>query len=197
MRILCLYGNECAIELFDWIKEQGHETFLFSNELDEEWCQNNDFDLTISYTYRYILSKEIIEALNDNVVNLHNSILPFNRGADPNIWSILDNTPRGSSLHYINEDVDKGDIIMQKLLVGEDEKVETLKSSYNNLDRIAKDLFKEAFSRYEDWTQLRKKTKGKGSYHSKKEGEKIKIRIRTYNMKIADFKNIFKLSREQ
>ncbi len=189
MKILCLYGNDCAIELFDWIKEQGHETVLVSGELNEEWCRVNKFDLTVSYTYRNILSKEHIEALNNNVVNLHNSILPFNRGADPNLWSILDGTPRGSTLHYINEDVDKGDIIMQKLLVGENEKVETLKSSYDNLDRIAKDLFKEAFSCYEDWTQLRKKTRGKGSYHSKKDGERIKAFIRTFDIRISEFKN--------
>ena len=89
MKILCLYNNECALELFQWLKEQGHKTVVCTERLNVEWCRNQNFDLTVSYTYRYILTADILEALNGNVVNIHNSVLPWNRGADPNIWSIV------------------------------------------------------------------------------------------------------------
>ena len=71
MKILCLYNNECAIPLFEWIKNQNHETVLFSDKLDKEWCLSQKFDLTVSYTYRYIIKEDVISALNNNVVNLH------------------------------------------------------------------------------------------------------------------------------
>lgn len=34
MKILCLYSNECAVELFRWLEEQGHETVLETGRLE-------------------------------------------------------------------------------------------------------------------------------------------------------------------
>lgn len=42
MKILCLYNNECALKLFNWINEQGHETVLINGELDAKWCIEQD-----------------------------------------------------------------------------------------------------------------------------------------------------------
>ena len=40
MKILCLYANECALELFQWLKEQGHACTLvnarFAKPFDAE-----------------------------------------------------------------------------------------------------------------------------------------------------------------
>ena len=129
MKILCLYHNPRALELFRWIKGQGNQVILHTERLEPGWCGEQAFDLTISYTYRYILSGEILDALGGNVVNLHNSFLPFNRGADPNIWSILEGTPRGVTLHYMTAGLDKGSIIAQRL-VGACGPEATLASSY-------------------------------------------------------------------
>ena len=186
MKILCLYNNSCAEELFQWLREQGHETVLCSERFEAGWCSTQHFDLTVSYTYRYILKKEQIDALDRNVVNLHNSYLPWNRGADPNIWSMLDGTPRGVSLHYVDERLDKGNIIAQKFVIDSDD--ETFESSYNNLDRAAKELFKEAFRFYPYWQEMQKITVGTGNYHSVKDGAEIKKKIISYDMKISDFR---------
>lgn len=172
MKILCLYNNDCALELFQWLEDEGHEIVLSSEKLNTSWCEKQRFDLTVSYTYRYILSAQIIHALNENVVNIHNSYLPFNRGADPNLWSIVDKTPRGVTLHYMDVKLDKGFIIAQSFV--NDREEETLESSYFNLDRAAKKLFKEAFKNYQYWPELQKKAVGCGSYHTLKDGVKIK-----------------------
>ena len=185
MKILGIYNNECAIELFEWIKKQGHEVVLKTDELDAQWCKEQSFDLTVSYTYRYILSEEIIHALNNNVVNIHNSFLPWNRGADPNLWSIVDGTPRGVTIHYMDAGLDKGFVIAQELIDDGDD--ETLCSSYYNLDFAAKELFKKVFRYYKEWPSLRKRCLGKGSYHSLKDGEKIKAFIDSYDLSVAEF----------
>lgn len=190
MKILCLYNNECAVELFGWLKEQGHETVLWSDRLDAKWCKEQAFDLTVSYTYRYIISEKIINSLKDNVVNIHNSMLPWNRGADPNLWSIVENTPRGVTLHYINAGLDKGPIIAQEVV--DDTDNETLKSSYNNLDIAAKAMFKKAFKYVDFWQSMKKTPVGNGSYHSVKDGEKIKSVIDTYDLSITEFRNRLK-----
>lgn len=187
MKILGLYNNECAIDLFDWIAEQGHEVIMTCEKLDAEWCRDHKFDLAVSYTYRYIISKELLAVLNNNVVNIHNSYLPWNRGADPNIWSIVDDTPRGVTIHYMDDELDKGFVIAQELLCISDD--ETLASSYYFLDSAAKELFKKTFLLYDYWDSMKKRCVGKGSYHSIKDGLPIKSLIDSYNIKISDFKD--------
>ena len=185
MKILCLYQNACAEELFFWLREQGQETVLWKEKLDAAWCRKQQFDLAVSYTYRYILSDEQIRALGENVVNLHTSFLPWNRGADPNLWSFLEQTPRGVTLHYINAALDQGNIIAQELV--EREAGETLKSSYEALDQAAKRLFQKAFLYYNHWESLRKLPLGKGSYHSLRDGERIKKGMATYDIPVETF----------
>jgi len=189
MKVLCLYNNECALELFEWIKEQGNEIVLCSEKLDVKWCVKSQFDLTVSYTYRYILDIVILNALNNNVVNIHNSYLPWNRGADPNMWSILEGTPRGVTLHYMDTTIDKGYIIAQRLVL-DDEENRTMESTYYNLDNAAKLLFKEAFQYYEYWPEMKKKAIGRGTYHSVEDGRRIKDKILTYSISIEELKKI-------
>lgn len=190
MKILGLYNNECALVLFRWIEAKGHEVIIRTDKLSSEWCREQSFDLTVSYTYSYILPAEIILALNNNVVNLHNSLLPFNRGADPNLWSIVERTPRGVSLHYMDADLDKGYIIAQIFVNDSDE--ETLASSYDNLDRAAKQLFKDAFRYYNFWPELKKRADGRGTYHALKDGMDIKKVIDTYDISIKEFRERLK-----
>lgn len=185
MKILGLANNSCAEQLWQWLEEQGHEVIKYGDRLDADWCREQQFDLTVSYTYKYIIPAEILDALNDNVVNIHNSYLPYNRGASPNIWSIVDGTPRGVTLHYMDAELDKGYIIAQKLVTEGDG--DTLASSYANLDRNAIELFKEAFSCYEHWQGMKKRPEGKGTYHSVKDTEKIIAGIDSYDVKISDF----------
>lgn len=186
MKILGLYNNECALELFQWLESEGHDVVLMTDKLNSQWCLEQSFDLAVSYTYRYILKQDVIDALKNNVVNIHNSMLPFNRGADPNLWSIVERTPRGVSLHYIDAELDKGYIIAQSIVNDTDE--ETLASSYNNLDRAAKQLFKNVFRYYDFWPQLKKKVDSKGTYHSLKDAAEIKSVIDTYDISITEFR---------
>lgn len=163
MKILCLYSNECALELFDWLKEQGNDIVLWTKKIDINWLYKEYFDLAISYTYSYIISTDIIEQLNGQIINLHNSYLPFDKGTSPNIWNIIEGTPRGVTIHYIDSGLDTGDIIAQKLV--ELDNNFTLKTSYIQLDMAVKELFKTVFVNYKFWNSMRKKCIGMGTYH--------------------------------
>lgn len=189
MKILGLYNNECALELFQWMEGQGHRLVLWKDRLEQQWCREQHFDLAVSYTYRHILSGDVLEALGGNAVNVHNSFLPFNRGADPNLWSILDGSPRGVTLHYVNAELDKGDIICQTLVMDIDGAAdETLESAYDNLHGAALHMFQDAFRYYDFWPEMRKKALGKGSYHAVKDALKMKEAIRSYDVPISAFK---------
>ena len=179
MKILCLYNNDIALDLFDWLTTQGHKTVKYCDKLNVDWCRKQDFDLTVSYTYRYILTGDVLEVLNYNAVNIHNAFLPFNRGADPNLWSILEDTPRGVTLHYMNSSLDKGSIIVQ-MPVSKVKDSDTLESSYNTLDQAAKNLFKSSFQYYDYWQDMKKEVCAEGSYHKSSDSRKIKEAISDY-----------------
>ncbi len=96
-------------------------------------------DFLISYGYRHILRKELLGRFPNRVINLHISYLPWNRGADPNLWSFIDDTPRGVTIHYIDAGLDTGDILFQEEL-GYDPN-DTLRTSYEHLTEAIESLF--------------------------------------------------------
>jgi methionyl-tRNA formyltransferase len=71
-------------------------------------------DIGISVMFGYLLKPDFLQLLPKGCINLHPSYLPYNRGTCPNVWSIVDQTPAGVTLHYIDEGIDTGDIISQK-----------------------------------------------------------------------------------
>ena len=136
MKILFL-GNENK-KLFNILNEIESIDF-HSDKLTVNFVENYDF--IISFGYRYIIKKEIIDLFKSNkIINLHISYLPYNRGGDPNLWSILDNTPSGVTIHLIDEGLDTGDILCQKRIFL-DYNNDTLESSYEKLQNEMIKLF--------------------------------------------------------
>ena len=164
MKILFLYNNDNALPLAEWLSLDGNEVTLYKNEISNSFPGLGDFDLILSFSYRYIIPTSVLERVNWNAVNLHISYLPWNRGANPNQWSIIDNTPKGVTLHYTAEKLDAGDIISQKLVHFSQD--DTLSSSYQKLIQAAMELFKETFEEYHHWQDMRKTPVFYGSYHS-------------------------------
>jgi methionyl-tRNA formyltransferase len=98
------------------------------------------FDLVVSYGYRHILPEIIIQSSSAPIINLHASYLPWNRGAYPNFWAHYDQTPSGVSIHLIDEGIDTGPIIYQKMLFFDTKKI-TFIQSYNYLKSELEFLF--------------------------------------------------------
>ena len=103
------------------------------HQLDEIGC-----DAIISFGYRHKISDRILERVNGKAINVHISLLPWNRGSNPNFWSWLENTPKGVSTHWVSSAIDYGDLVSQAE-VGFDQD-ETLRSSYEKLMATAASL---------------------------------------------------------
>ncbi len=106
----------------------------------------------------------------NRAINLHVSCLPWNKGADPNFWSFVEDTPKGCTIHYLDEGVDTGDIIAQKEIEF-DSDLETLATSYEKLQVAIQDLFKQSWRNIKGEKCPRKKQVGKGSIHRVKDKE--------------------------
>lgn len=60
-----------------------------------------------------IISKEAI--IGKHIINCHSGIIPIMRGLDAFKWAIIEGKPIGNTLHFIDENVDAGEIISVKL----------------------------------------------------------------------------------
>lgn len=100
-------------------------------------------DFIVSYGYRHVLGKRLVSRFRGRMINLHISLLPWNRGADANLWSFLEDTPKGVSIHYVDEGVDTGPLLAQReLRLRADE---TLRTSYDKLGAAMEQLFFDAW----------------------------------------------------
>ena len=57
------------------------------------------------------ISKELIDAIPQGIINIHPGYLPHFRGCSAVEWSLLEGFPITNTLHYMSEDYDSGDII--------------------------------------------------------------------------------------
>jgi methionyl-tRNA formyltransferase len=153
----------------------------------------NDFikygpDIIISYGYRHIITKDIIAYYQNKIINLHISFLPWNKGCFPNIWSIIDDTPKGVTIHIMDEGIDTGHILFQKYTDINDN--DTLESSYNKLKTDIENLFME---KWDNIKQLNLKGMPQltlGSYHSYKDSlEYFKTLQIDWSMKVSELQH--------
>lgn len=130
--------------LIDWLIAQGDTVLRWEDKLESESPLLTDVDWIISYGYRYLLKADLLERFERRAINLHISLLPWNRGADPNLWSFLENTPKGVTIHRIDPGIDSGEIFAQKELFFVEQE-ETLASSYKKLAETIEELFRQSW----------------------------------------------------
>ncbi|MCH9853057.1 MAG: hypothetical protein K0U45_06090 [Alphaproteobacteria bacterium] len=126
-----------------------------------------NYDLIVSFGYRHIFKKRVLDALNCPIVNLHISYLPFNRGAHPNFWSFYEGTQSGVSIHLIDKGVDTGPIIFQKKVDFIDET--TFAQTYHKLINEIEDLFIANIQDIIECNWVEKPQIGDGSFHLTKD----------------------------
>lgn len=127
------------------------------------------WNFVICFNYRYIIPKTIIEKMPDRIINIHGSFLPWNRGCYPNFFSFLYDTPKGVTIHYIDDEgIDKGDIIAQKLVYFSEPNL-TLKTTYNLLIFQGVELFRNYWPFIKNNYVYRFSQLYKPTYNSKKD----------------------------
>lgn len=169
---LGLDSNETRI--IDVIKDKNNIK-VFHKKKNIKLQDLMDIDLIISFGYKYIIKEEILKKY-DNILNLHISYLPFNKGAHPNFWSFADGTPSGITIHKIDEKIDSGNIIYQKPIDFELNKNKdklTFKNTYSVLKFEIENLFINNIKNllnndYDEFEQI-----DKGTFHKSSDLPKI------------------------
>jgi methionyl-tRNA formyltransferase len=128
-------------------------------------------DIGLSVLLGYILTPAFLAVFPRGVVNLHPAFLPWNRGAHPNVWSIVERTPAGATLHWIDAGIDTGDIIAQARAPAAPE--DTGETLYRKLERASLDLLQRTWPAIEAGRAPRRRQEGPGTSHRTRDVERI------------------------
>lgn len=162
MRVLLL--SSCPERLTSAIIRSGDEWASTVEPLTSETP-----DWIVSFGYRNIIREPHLSRLRDRMINIHISLLPWNRGADPNFWSWFDRTPKGVSIHRISAGIDTGELLAQReVTFGPDE---TLRTSYAILIEQATGLFEVSWPAIRAGTIKPIRIEGMGSSHRSRDKE--------------------------
>jgi methionyl-tRNA formyltransferase len=156
MRVLFLGASDSTI--LAHLHQLGVDVIQTSDIIADETA-----DIIVSHGYRHILRQETLDRF-PVAINLHVSYLPWNRGADPNFWSWVDNTPKGVTIHHIDAGIDTGDLIARREVEFEGEEW-TLASSYDHLQDVLLDLFRDVWPLVTDGRAPRIRQEDGGSFH--------------------------------
>jgi len=194
MNILLLSPYPRHIRVKEFLISEGHTVIVRTDVISLEMLQEHAIDYLISYGYAPIIKEPIITEYRHKIINLHNSYLPYGRGIYPIVWSILDNTPIGVTVHLIDAGIDSGAILFQNHVSISDN--DTLQSAWDTLNQAVEDLF---CLRWNDIVThnfhaiSQSDCDSVGAYHTRQESEKMMSHFpNRWQTTVADVKKLRK-----
>jgi len=106
-----------------------------------------EIDLVISLYCPKIFGKELISLPSKGCINTHFGLLPRYRGISPIFWALLNQEKEiGITVHYINEGIDDGRIILRDTVQVGSKKIDEI---YRDAFALAPQLLLEAITKIE------------------------------------------------
>jgi len=117
--------------LFNFSKKHNIDYFKLKNvnsETSLKKISDYDCDVLVSMSFNQIFRRDIINLTPIGIINCHAGKLPFYRGRNILNWVLInDEKEFGITVHFVDEGIDTGDIILQKTFPITD------KDNYNTL----------------------------------------------------------------
>ena len=108
--------GENAQKIYDKVFKS-NENNCFIINYKRPWEHPRFFDhidkktLGINCGSDYIIPEKVLKKI--AIVNMHPAYLPYNKGCHHSFWGIIDKTPLGASMHWMDKALDAGPIIDQ------------------------------------------------------------------------------------
>lgn len=163
--VIFLGVNDAGMQVYEWLcdREGVFVHSLLTTEEQLSVIEESKPDYVVACGYRHIVPERLLEIPTEGCLNLHPSYLPYNRGANPNVWSIVEETPAGVTLHWMDAGIDTGDIIARERV--ETEFSDTAKDLYKRLEDAQVDLFTETWPDIEAREFKSDQQSQQGTYH--------------------------------
>ena len=116
-KVLVLGLNNVGKKIVKILRNDKIKLTVINKKISFRLVKKINPDLILSLGYRFIIPKDIFNFPILGSFNIHKSLLPINKGANPVFWTILKNTKAGISIHKITNKIDDGPIVMQKEVV--------------------------------------------------------------------------------
>jgi len=167
MDLVFLGRNDVGSRIYDWLCDRdGVDVLGMVTEKDQlDLVEQLEPTMLVSVGYNHLVPGQVLSIPERGAVNLHPAYLPHNRGKSPNVWSIVDDTPAGATLHYMDLSFDTGDIIARQRV--ETSFADTGKDLHRRLETAQMELFKDNWPMIEtDEVKKRPQLPDAGTYHS-------------------------------
>ena len=163
IQAIFLGTNPAGEKVYDWLNRRDDVEVLALLTEKEQLSLIRDIepDIVIASGFEHKVPGDIIEVPEKGLVNLHPSFLPYNRGAHPYIWPIVEDTPAGVSVHYMNEEIDEGPVIDRREV--EIRPDDTAESLYERLQEEQFQHFKENWEEAKEGIEGRQQKLERGS----------------------------------
>lgn len=194
---LYLHGEDNQKMTQEIVKESNCDSsqIFAANQINSKEHVEGLHDLNIDYIitvyWAHLLKKQVLDCAKEGTINFHPALLPINRGWYPNVYSILEGSPAGVTLHQLAEKADTGPIWAQKeVFVDECDTSDVL---YEKLQKEIVELFKDA------WPKIKTgvispipQDESRASYRSKLEINKYDGINLNSIVKVEDFLRLLK-----
>jgi len=165
VEIVFLGINDIGEQVYEWLNDRNDAEILALLTEQEQLSTVKvlEPDLILSSGFRHIVPEEILSLPPLGAVNMHKSYLPYNRGTNPNVWSIIEDQPAGVSIHYMTASVDSGPVIdRREVPVYPDDDGRSL---YERLESEQLDQFTECWPAIRDDDANTVEQTDDGTYH--------------------------------
>lgn len=146
-----------------------------------EYVESKSPDVIASVATPQKFDPGLYELANGCSINIHSSLLPEYRGLSPSFWTLYHGEDQtGITVHYIDEDLDTGDIILQETLPIQPD--DTLHSLNTRVAQKGSSILVESLEQIRtDSVDSTSIDPDEGSYYSMPSREQVKDFIRRGN----------------
>lgn len=136
---------------------------LLNDEALLETVKNLKPDIAVVASFNDKIPKEFIDLIPNGILNIHPSLLPLYRGGNPYSRVIMNGeTETGVTIHYIAEQFDVGDIVLQQHLKLDSD--ETMGTLFNKTNELGVRMLVEALIKFEKDGHLDSRKQPQGEY---------------------------------
>jgi len=186
MAYVCLDGlNKSGVNIVGVVgPKKNHPTYLsFKNFVNQQKLNFIEYDklddvffidkikmleadIAVVCSFNYKIPNVLLDSVKDGFINVHPSLLPKYRGPNPYSAIILnDEKETGVTLHFMDEEFDTGDVIVQKKVTISE--LETMGTLFNRTNILALEMLLETLKKYET-DKLNKEKQPEGKFEKGK-----------------------------
>jgi len=166
LSVVFLGVNDAGMRIYEWLCDRPTVDVCALLTTREQLSLVEELrpDVLLSVGYRHRVPESILDIPERAALNLHPAYLPFNRGANPNVWAIVDGTPAGVTLHHMAPELDTGAIVERRTVPTDF--ADTGRALYDRLEDAQFDLFTDVWPRFERGeTSADPQSRDAGTYH--------------------------------